>query len=205
MKTCITCKEIKDLTQFQKREDSLDGYRNQCKECRVRYKKNHYIGNKDSILEKNKKYREKYSEELKEVKSIYYQLNKKKLNENKKRYNKEKRENDSFYKLKGQIRVLIGNSIRRRGYSKTSKTTNILGCDFEDFKLYLESKFEPWMNWNNYGLYNGNLNHGWDIDHIIPISIAESEEDIIKLNHYTNLQPLCSKFNRDIKVNKVNV
>ena len=37
------------------------------------------------------------------------------------------------------------------------------------------------------------------MDHIIPISIAETEEDIIRLNHYTNLQPLCSKVNRDIK------
>ena len=70
-------------------------------------------------------------------------------------------------------------------------------------KLYLESKFEPWMNWENRGLYNGEFNHGWDIDHIIPISSAETEEDLIKLNHYTNLQPLCSKVNRNIKKNKI--
>ena len=68
-------------------------------------------------------------------------------------------------------------------------------------KLYLENKFEPWMNWDNRGLYNGEFNYGWDIDHIIPISSAESEEDLIHLNHYTNLQPLCSKVNRDIKRN----
>ena len=45
--------------------------------------------------------------------------------------------------------------------------------------------------------------YGWDIDHIIPVSLAESESDIIKLNHYTNLQPLCSKVNRNIKKNKL--
>jgi HNH endonuclease len=77
----------------------------------------------------------------------------------------------------------------------------ILGCSFEDFKIYLESKFEIWMNWGNYGLYNGELGYGWDIDHIIPISFAETEEDVIRLNHFTNLQPLCSKINRDIKSN----
>lgn len=63
----------------------------------------------------------------------------------------------------------------------------------------MESKFEDWMSWDNQGLYNGELNYGWDIDHIIPISTAKNEEDIIRLNHYTNLQPLCSKVNRDIK------
>ena len=26
-----------------------------------------------------------------------------------------------------------------------------------------------------------------------------TEEEVLKLNHFTNLQPLCSKMNRDIK------
>jgi len=51
----------------------------------------------------------------------------------------------------------------------------------------LESKFEDWMNWDNQGKYNGEFNYGWDINHIIPISSAKTEDDIIKLNHYTNL------------------
>ena len=38
------------------------------------------------------------------------------------------------------------------------------------------------MNWDNAGK--------WHLDHIIPISSAKNEEDIIKLNHYTNFQPL---------------
>jgi hypothetical protein len=58
------------------------------------------------------------------------------------------------------------------------------------------------MSWDNYGKYNGELNYGWDIDHIIPQSSALNEEDVIKLNHYTNLQPLCSKVNRHIKRDK---
>ena len=60
------------------------------------------------------------------------------------------------------------------------------------------------MNWGNKGLYNGKLNYGWDIDHRIPLSLAKTEEDVIRLNHYTNLQPLCSKINRDIKRNSIN-
>lgn len=55
------------------------------------------------------------------------------------------------------------------------------------------------MTWENRGMYNGELNYGWDIDHKIPLATAINEEDIIRLNHYTNLQPLCSYTNRHIK------
>ena len=30
----------------------------------------------------------------------------------------------------------------------------------------------------------------WEIDHIIPLASATTEEDVIRLNHYTNLRPL---------------
>ena len=60
---------------------------------------------------------------------------------------------------------------------------------------------EPWMSWDNYGKYNGEYNFGWDFDHIIPLYTSKTELDVIKLNHYTNIQPLCSRINRDIKPN----
>ena len=59
------------------------------------------------------------------------------------------------------------------------------------------------MTWENRGKYNGELNYGWDIDHIIPLATAKTEEDLIKLNHFSNLQPLCSKINRNIKRHKI--
>jgi hypothetical protein len=93
--------------------------------------------------------------------------------------------------------------MKKKGFSKKSKTQDILGCTFEEFKLYIESLFEDWMNWNNHGLYNGELNYGWDLDNIIPQSSVTTEKEIIKLNHHTNYQPLCSKINRDIKRNKL--
>lgn len=116
---------------------------------------------------------------------------------------REKRKNNALHKLKCNIRHNIREGIKRNKFNKNSNTKNILGCSFDELKKHLESKFEPWMTWQNYGLYNGELNYGWDIDHIIPLSSAETQEDIIKLNYYTNLQPLCSKFNRDIKKDNV--
>ena len=113
------------------------------------------------------------------------------------------KENYKFRKLKMCIRNLINTSINKNGYKKYSKTEKILGCSFEEFKIYIESKFEPWMSWDNRSNFKGSMNEGWDLDHIIPISSAKTEEEILKLNHYTNFQPLCSYKNRYIKRNKL--
>ena len=110
-----------------------------------------------------------------------------------------KRKTDNIFWIKSRLRINLITSLGRFGFSKKSKTHEILGCSYEEFKLYLESKFESWMTWDNRGLYNGELNYGWDIDHIIPISSSKTENEIIRLSHFTNLQPLCSKINRDIK------
>lgn len=88
-------------------------------------------------------------------------------------------------------------------YTKSDKTENILGASFSELRYILESQFLNWMNWNNYGKYDGAINYGFDIDHIIPISYAKTEEEIYLLNHWSNFQPLCSKVNRDIKKAKV--
>ena len=105
--------------------------------------------------------------------------------------------------MRHSVGNIILKAIKRKGYSKKSKTEKILGCTYEEFKQYIESKWEPWMNWDNHGLYNGELNYGWDIDHIIPTSIAMCEKELIDLNNYKNLQPLCSKINRDIKKDNI--
>jgi hypothetical protein len=98
---------------------------------------------------------------------------------------------------------MISLSLVNKGYTKKSKTQEILGCSFEELKQHLESKFESWMSWGNRGLYDGNEKIGWDIDHIIPLCSATCENDILLLNHFSNLQPLCSYFNRNIKKGKI--
>jgi phosphatidate phosphatase PAH1 len=161
------------------------------------------------LSEKKKLYREKNKDKIKEQRKKYRENNKELIKERKRLYNKNKRITDPLFKLTGNIRVLIKNTLKYKNHKKQSKTTDILGCSFKEFKFHLEKLWSHpnnldengnvWMNWDNYGLYNGNLNYGWDIDHVIPTSSANTEEELLKLNHYSNLQPLCSKFNRDIK------
>jgi hypothetical protein len=97
------------------------------------------------------------------------------------------------------IPVLFG----KRGFRKQNSSEAILGCSYEDLKNYIQGLFEPWMTWENRSKYDGTPNSGWDIDHIVPVSQAETEKDLIRLNHYTNLRPLCSYQNRIIKRNKI--
>lgn len=110
----------------------------------------------------------------------------------------ERMKKDSVFKLK----VLIRYRIRKKVKKNNNTTSNILGCSYKKFHKYLESKFEPWMNWENHGLFNNEENYGWDLDHIIPIASAKTEEDLLKLNHYSNFQPLCSYINRVVKRDK---
>lgn len=217
-KKCNKCRETKCITEFNKNGKY---YYSMCKVCKKQYRTENYEResnlrrkryeiNKDKINEQKREYRkkdvykqyrlnnrEKYSELNKE----YYQNNKNKINKQKLEYIKNKYKTNHLFRLSQTIRSSIRFSFKKNGYTKNNRTYEILGCSFEEFKLHLESKFESWMTWDNYGLYNGTINCGWDIDHIIPSSSAKNEDDIIKLNHYTNLQPLCSKVNRDIKRN----
>jgi len=158
-------------------------------------KKEYYIENKDKF----KKYSLDNKDIKREKRRKYDKENREKINEYQRNYFKDRRENDPLFKLSGNIRGLIKVGLKNKGYNKKSKTKDILGCSFEDFKLYIENKFESWMSWDNYGKYNGEVNYGWDIDHIIPLKIAKTEEELLELSNFNNLQPLCSKINRDIK------
>lgn len=163
----------------EKRKQYLDANKKRISEK----KKEYYDNNRTIQLQRQKNWQDKNKDKLR----VYY---------------KQKRSNDPIFKLKGNIKNLIKNSINKQ-FKKQSKTEQILGCTIDEFKLYIESKFQPWMNWENYGLYNGTENYGWDIDHITPLAMAETVEDIIRLNYYTNLQPLCSHYNRNIKKDNI--
>lgn len=143
-------------------------------------------------------------ERILEAKRKYYNANKEVLAAKKKEIYYKKKLNNDLTTIKQNIRRAINSSIlklvkKNKEFKRLSKVEIILGCSFQEFKAHLESQFEPWMNWDNKGLYNGQPNFGWDIDHVIPSNTAKNEFDVIKLNHYTNLKPLCSYYNRHIK------
>jgi hypothetical protein len=89
---------------------------------------------------------------------------------------------DALYALTCRLRGRTVAAFRLAGYRKTSRTAEMLGCDWETAKAHIESRFTEGMTWENRSL--------WHIDHIIPLASAKTEEELVALCHHTNLQPL---------------
>jgi hypothetical protein len=144
------------------------------------YKRAWSAKNREKIEGYISKYREKHSESIKK-RSVLYIVN--------------RRKTDPVFSLSLGIRALIAMAITKKGYSKKSRTHEILGCSFEFFKNYVEQRFTDGMGWHN--------RSEWHLDHIIPVSLAKTEKELIKLNHYTNFRPLWAIANLR-KSNKMN-
>jgi len=202
MNICKKCKLSKPLNEFNINSKGI--VRNRCKVCVSEDNLAYKTKNKKALSDKQKLSYIDNSEYYREKSRLYRLNNKDKIRISRNKYFTDRQKVDKVFYLACSIRKLICVSFKSKSLNKKQKTEDILGCSFIEFKLYLESKFKPWMTWENKGLYNGKFDYGWDADHIVPISSAKTEDDIIRLNHYTNFQPLCSKVNRDIKRNKEN-
>jgi hypothetical protein len=172
-KECLCCNVIKPLESFSNKKNGLYGKNCYCREC---------VKEKDAkrwqnMSEDQKEKRREYQRELYKSGRRNIKYNKE-YERNKKRKQREKIEN----KIKDNLRERIRQFINKRGYNKYSSTYTMIGCSPVFLREYLELKFVDGMSWDNYG--------EWHIDHIIPLSSATNEESMMKLCHYTNLQPL---------------
>lgn len=183
-KVCSKCKEEKDLGEFTKCSRRKDGRNYSCKKCKNTMGAKYYIKNKEKI----KEYFTKNKERIKNYKKQHYKKNKKHIIEKCVEYTKNRRKKDSLYKLKHDLGNLILGVLKTKGYAKKSKTYLLLEADFETVKNHLEY---TWFQ--NYGTeYIGQKVH---IDHITPCASAKTEEELSKLQHYTNLQYLTPEDN----------
>lgn len=151
------------------------------------YNKLWYQNNREKLIEKAKRYQEEHKEELKEYHKIYMgKYNKEYHKNNKEKIFKQKierKEKDSLFKFKEQIRNNIGNSFKRLKHKKNNKTEKILGCSFEEAWKHLKNTW-----YKNYGI--NYKNEKFHIDHIIPLVTATNEEEVLKLCNINNLQLL---------------
>ena len=93
-----------------------------------------------------------------------------------------KNRENTLFRLSSNYRNRTSSAFRLGGYQKGTKTEKMLGINFNSLKKYIENQFTEGMSWNNYGK--------WHIDHIVPVSSANTEEELKLLCHHKNLQPL---------------
>jgi hypothetical protein len=150
---------------------------------------NYYKNNKNFILKEKKSYNLGHKAERKAYNKHYYSLNRERLIAENLRNLLFRRANNINCKLSLNLRSRLNKAIR--GNYKSGSAVFDLGCSIEQFKIYMEFKFQSGMTWDNYGL------HGWHIDHIKPLSSfnLSDKEELLKACHYSNLQPLWAKEN----------
>jgi hypothetical protein len=163
-RVCDTCKWSKPISYFR-------GNRKKCKKCENKIRYNQKLDRRSNDPE--------YDNMLKQDDVM-------------RKRSKEK--NDPMASFKQSARSNDRGAFRRMGYSKNSKSYDILGIDWEGYKKHIEDQFVDGMSWDNIGL--------WEIDHIIPLSLANNVDEIKELSHYTNRQPLWGKDNK-LKSDKV--
>jgi hypothetical protein len=196
VKTCSKCKEVKAFSEFWKNKRNKNGLHSECNECMkernkgyikklkdngiyTQTKREEYDRNRDKYLS----YQKSYKDRRRVIRKMHYDKNKKNINEKRRL----KTNNNPLLKLKENLRSRTRIAFKRKGWRKESKNEEMLGASIKLAKAHIERQFTKGMNWSNQG--------EWHIDHIIPLASANTEEEIIKLCHYTNLQPLWAKDN----------
>ena len=162
------------------------------------YHKIYRASHKEDIQITKKLYRDNHKEEIRISKKFYYASHKEEAQAYNKIYhashkgeardrNRKRRKNDPIFRLKSSISNTIRRGFKTAGLSKNKKSQEILECSFEDFVAHIENQFKEGMTLENHGK--------WQLDHIVPISLAETIEDVIALNHHSNFQPLWKEDN----------
>lgn len=129
----------------------------------------------------------------------YYELNRdkfriatsawKKRNPEKVREARRRRSKTPSVRLRQALCRRISLAITKRVFGVN--TMKLLGCSLKDFLIYIESRFDVGMTFENYGKV-------WEVDHIMPCAIFDlaKAEHRKRCFHFSNLQPLFVSDNR---------
>lgn len=187
-KVCIQCDVKKSFDCFSEKK-----YKNgtvalmvKCKECLIKNKV-------QRSSENHKKWKDKPSSKLKV-----------RVNNNK--YARKQRIISPEFKIRQNFSRSIRSSLLKNDKIKDDSFLKYLPYTIKDLKQHLESQFEPWMTWRNYGKYNkqtwddqDSSTWTWQIDHIVPHSIFKyksmNEDNFKKCWSLENLRPLNAKQN----------
>ena len=173
---CRICKEVKSLDDFHSDSSGKVFYnkKSYCKKCaRSKYRIPYY--NTERGKESKRKADQRY------------------LTNKGNARRRERYKNEPLLRLKAKIRSDMLSAFEGIGDKKNTRSIEALGLKtWVEFENYLKSKF---YNHPTTGEEMSLEKHGsgpgkWQLDHIEPLMKAKNKQDIVRLSHYTNLQPL---------------
>jgi len=125
-----------------------------------------------------------------EKRRLHRNLNKEKTKAWCSEYRK-KRRTDPGLRLKMNARSRFWKVMKKiKGVIVTEGFNEFIGCSSAFLKRHIESQFEPWMNWDNYG-------PGWQMDHKIPLKHFDllNPDQAKSAFHFSNLKPVSAAYN----------
>lgn len=209
-KVCTKCKTEKYFEDFQNDKSKPDGKRPSCKACKAVSDRNYKQSNHDKVKQKDKKYYQENSHKIKERakewylnnkehhlavskqwrvdnhdkwkqgKKKWHEANKAKMMEYINTYIKDKYQNDIQYRIKSICAARIRSVVR-----KETSTFDLLGCDAEFFRKWIEYQFDEDTSWDNIGSQ-------WHFDHVVPCASFDLSQSAQLRECFTwmNIRPL---------------
>ena len=215
LKICGGCHVSKLYSDFNQCRTGRFGLHNHCRCCQAIAKRNYYTANREHEITASAAY-QKTPKAVTSRRARYVrdkiailEANRIRRRSPKARSNalcaqRAREEKTPYLKIVRNLRTKVRKVLI--GINKSASTLQMLGCSIDELKQHLESRFQPGMTWNNYGIYDINTWNDedsstwtWQIDHIIPQSdlpyTSMTDENFKKCWALKNLRPYSAKLN----------
>lgn len=204
-KVCSKCGECKPATTqfFYKHSKCIGGLNAACKACCQTRNKSWAASNKEKVASIKREWKVRNPGKVREQANgrraenadyvnarqrEWREKNSDAVKEKARQYMRIKYQANLLYQLNAKVRSAIHKGMRSVNKSKRYRSIEALGCSFDFFVSHIERQFASGMQWEKMGTEI-------HIDHIVPLATAQTEEDVIRLNHHTNLRPMWAKDN----------
>jgi len=152
------------------------------------YRKNYFHENKERDYLKRKEYTKVNKNKITTYQKDYYNENKKRIIENGKIYSRKYRKTPTG-KLISFCRSSLSRILDIIKQNKNFSLSSNMPYTIKDLKKHLESKFDIFMTWDNYGLWH--IDHKIPIIHLIKIYKDKPQKELLNIvNSLDNLQPM---------------
>jgi hypothetical protein len=164
VKTCVTCLKTKPLNEFYKRKDSLNGFRNDCKNCRKARSLKNFFDKCENRKQQMREYYKKRIEKNPNWHIDFYTENKEKVLANNKIYYQKHRAK----RLQSVLEWARSNKGRANANKKAYKTSKQQACP----KWVRDNGDLMWMMQEAYDLAmlrSNMFGFQWHVDHVVPL------------------------------------